>query len=57
MQTDWGWAELLAAGKSPCASQAIFEARNASVANSSAFSHTFHVTRDCAQSQDSVLRT
>lgn len=50
MQKAWGWAELLAAGKSLCASQAIFEARNASVANSSAFSHTFHVTQDCAQS-------
>lgn len=43
--------------KSCFASRAIFEAGNASVTNASAFSHTFHVTQDCAQSQDSLPRT
>lgn len=36
--------------KSWFGSQAIFEARNVSVTNTSALSHTFHVTQDCAQS-------
>lgn len=53
----WGlgpsWQRPLGAApalKSCFGSQAIFEARNVSVTNASALSHTFHVTQDCAQS-------